>query len=456
MASSSSKRPSRTTRTGGPYVYVQDAFGDLAGFLIAWGYWVSYVISIPAVAIAFAGYLPVFALGLENNPIGQALSALALVWLLTFISIRGLREASFVQIAMTLLKIAPLLAISGLGLVAGNAANLPAFNPTSAALLPALAATSLLTMWAFTGLEAGAAPAANVKNAERTIPRAIIIGTLSVTLIYLSSTMAVMLLVPAETLVNSSSPFADAARGFGAWGPLLVGAGALMATAGSLNGIIFVAGQMPMAVALDKLAPAFLARTNKGGAPQLSLLLASVLGSLLLVANYSRGAIGAFTFLLMMSTVTVLLPYLFSAAAELRCRMSVKVHASYGACPRVPPNDRSPAPTGPALSPPEAEHSQVPEASDRAPLPERAPPLCRVLDDDRAFLRGEILDPVPLHRVAKEGGHNEHSSSAVDRPFKTLPIRSQGERIDIIELNGDPRPDRSGSHIETAIRRKGR
>jgi APA family basic amino acid/polyamine antiporter len=219
---------------------------------------------------------------------------------------------------MTFLKIAPLLAISGLGLVAGHAGNLPAFNPTGAAILPALAATALLTMWAFTGLEAGAAPAANVKDAERTIPRAIIIGTLSVTLIYLSSTMAVMLLVPAETLVNSSSPFADAARGFGAWGPLLVGAGALVATAGSLNGIIFVAGQMPMAVALDKLAPTFLARTNKGGAPQLSLLLASVLGSLLLMANYSRGAISAFTFLLMMSTVTVLLPYLFSAAAELR------------------------------------------------------------------------------------------------------------------------------------------
>lgn len=313
---------SRTTRTGGPYVYVQDAFGDLTGFLIAWCYWASYVISIPAVAIAFAGYLPVFAPALENNAIGQAVSALALVWILTFISIRGLREASFVQIAMTLLKLAPLLAVSGLGLVAGNAANLPAFNPTGASIFPTLAATALLTMWAFTGLEAGAAPAANVKNAERTIPRAIIIGTLSVTLIYLSSTLAVMLLVPAETLVHSTSPFADAARGFGAWGPLLVGAGALIATAGSLNGIIFVAGQMPMAVALDRLAPRLLAKTNAGGAPQLSLLLASCLGSLLLVANYSRGMIGAFTFLLMMGTVTVLLPYLFSAAAELRTSWS--------------------------------------------------------------------------------------------------------------------------------------
>lgn len=308
----------RTTRSGGPYVYAHDAFGDLVGFLIAWGYWCSYWIALPAIAIAFVGYLPVFAPALADNAFGQASAALALIWSLTLLSIRGVREAGLTQLFMTLLKLVPLLVIIAYGAVAGQTSNLPPLNPSGGAITPVLAATALLTMWAFSGLEAGCLPASNVRDPARTIPRAVIAGTITVTAIYLAATAAVMLLVPAEQLARSTAPLADAARGLGAWGPSLIAAGALLATAGALNGIVFVAGQIPMAVALDRLAPAALARTNAGGSPYVSLLLSAVLGSMLLLANYSRGLIGAFTFLLMMSTATVLLPLLVSAAAELR------------------------------------------------------------------------------------------------------------------------------------------
>ncbi|OQW58047.1 MAG: hypothetical protein A4S17_12350 [Proteobacteria bacterium HN_bin10] len=308
----------RTTRTGGPYAYVHDAFGDLVGFVNIWGYWTTYWAGIAAVAVAFAGYLTVFAPALQDNPTGQALSALALIWALTLVNIRGLRESSLVQIALTFLKLAPLLAIVALGVFAGRAENLPAFNPQHAPLLPTLAATALLTMWAFVGLEAGAIPAGACENSERTIPRALVFGTITVTIVYLSATAAVMLLVPAEVLVTSTSPFADAARAFGAWGPSLVAAGALVATAGTANGLIFCAGQLPMAAALDRLAPRALGLTGKSGAPYVALLVSVVPTSLLLVANYSRGLIEAFTFLIMLSTLGTLVPYLLSALAELR------------------------------------------------------------------------------------------------------------------------------------------
>jgi APA family basic amino acid/polyamine antiporter len=127
-----------------------------------------------------------------------------------------------------------------------------------------------------------------------------------------------MLLVPQAVLTASTSPFADAARGLGAWGPAFIACGALIATAGTANGLIFCAGQLPMAAALDKLAPRFLARTDKGGAPYAALLVSSALASILLVTNYSRGLIGAFTFLIVLSTLGTLVPYLLSAAAELR------------------------------------------------------------------------------------------------------------------------------------------
>lgn len=308
----------RTNRSGGVYIYAQDAFGDLTGFLIAWGYWAAYWIAAPAIAIAFVGYLMVFFPDMQSSPVRQALSALALIWILTAINMRSLKSAGAAQIVMTLLKIIPLLLIIALGMVAGDNANLPEANPQNKNWVAGLATTALLTMWAFSGMEAGTVPAGNVKDPTRTIPRAIILGTLTVAFIYIASTYAVMRLVPAETLAGSTSPFSEAARGLGSWGPYLIAIGALIATAGSLNGIIFVTGQMPMALALEGMAPKIFLANDKTGAPVLSLIMGSVLASILLFMNYTKGLIEAFTFLAMMSTLAVLVPLLVSAAAELR------------------------------------------------------------------------------------------------------------------------------------------
>jgi len=308
----------RTRCNGGPYAYSREAFGDLTGFLMAWAYWLSFLMGIPVVAIAFVGYLGVFIPALNGNAVAQALTALGLIGVFTLINVRGLKEMSAAQITLTILKIVPLIAIVGLAFAAGEPANLPAFNPSGQPIIAALAACALITLWPFTGFEVVTLPAANVKDCERTIPRALVTGMIAVVVIYLSATAAVMLLVPPGQLVQSTAPFADAARAFGAWGPNFIALGALIATAGTLNGLIFTCGQMPMAVALDKLAPSWLATTNKGGTPHLALLLSSALASLLLILNYSRGFISAFTFLLMMATALGLIYYIVVSLAELR------------------------------------------------------------------------------------------------------------------------------------------
>lgn len=308
----------RTTRSGGPYIYAREAFGDLTGFLVIWGYWASYWIAIPTVAIAFIGYLTVFFPALSGAPIAQAGVALGLIWLLGLVSLRGVREASLVQLAMTVLKLLPILAIIGFGAVAGHVENLPELNPSGAPFISVLATTALLTMWAFSGLECATIPAGDVRDPQKTIPRATMVGTITVAVVYIASTAAVMLLVPASDLASSTSPFADAARGLGPWAPKAIAIGALISTAGCLNGLIFIAGQLPMAVAIDKLAPRAFAKRNAGGAPQFSLLVSLVLASALLLANFSGGLIETFQFLLMMSTVTMLAPLLVSALAELR------------------------------------------------------------------------------------------------------------------------------------------
>jgi len=127
-----------------------------------------------------------------------------------------------------------------------------------------------------------------------------------------------MRLVPPDVLLHSTSPFADAAKHLGSWGPYFIGLGVLISAAGALNGIIFITGQMPMALAIDGLAPKVFATRGQQGSPYLSLLLGSVLGSLLLLTNYTKGLVGAYTFLVMMGTLCVLVPMLVCVLADMK------------------------------------------------------------------------------------------------------------------------------------------
>jgi len=308
----------RTHRSGGVYVYAQDAFGDLTGFLVAWGYWASYCIAMPAMAITFAGYLGVFVPAVEGSSVWQIAVALGLIWSLTWVNITGIKEAGSLQLVMTILKLIPLGLVIGLAAVAGDVSDLPQQTTSEGSLAATIAATALLTMWAFSGLEAGTVPAGEVANAERTVPRAIVFGTLTVAFVYIASTFAVMSLVPGDELAGSTRPFADAAAGLGSWGPGLIAIGAMVSTAGALNGTIFVTGQMPLALAMDGLAPSIFKRQGSGKAPVLSLLLASSLASLLLLTNYTRGLIDLFTFFILISTLSILVPLLVAALAELK------------------------------------------------------------------------------------------------------------------------------------------
>lgn len=309
---------SRTERSGGFYIYTQDAFGALTGFLIAWGYWLAIIFGITAISTAFVGYLSAVIPVVGHSNLTQALTAALVIWIFAAINIKGVNEGALMQLVTTFLKLIPLLVIIVLGVSAGSTSNIPAFNPQDQSIFSAVAATAMLTMWAFVGLEAGTVAAADVDNPKRTIPRAIIAGTITVTFVYIAATAAVMMLVPVDILKTSEAPFVDAAKSLGSIGGALIAFGALVSTAGSLNGNIFLGGQMPMAVAIDGLAPKIFARKNKGGAPAPALIVSCVIATILLVFNYQDGLIAAFTFLISMSTLCTLLPYAVCALAEFK------------------------------------------------------------------------------------------------------------------------------------------
>lgn len=309
---------SRTDESGGFYIYVKDAFGPLSGFLMAWSYWLSIIFAVAAIGIAFAGYAGAIIPFFSDNNIAQAALAVLLIAILTGVNLKGIAEAASLQLIMTLTKIVPLLIIIALAVFAGDIANIPPLNPQALPVPQALATTALLTMWAFLGIEAGVVPAGEVIDAKRTVPRAVITATLMVAALYIASTAAVMMLVPADTLAQSESPFSDAAAMLGPIGGPMIAIGALISTAGSMNGNILLGGQMMAAPARDGYAPKALARTNRGHAPTFALIISSGLAALLLLFNYSGGLVKTFTVLISISTLATLTPYAMSALAELR------------------------------------------------------------------------------------------------------------------------------------------
>ncbi len=299
--------------TGGPYAYTRDGMGHFAAFLVAWGYWISCWCTNAAIAVAFVSYLTAFIPALGNNSMLAVGTGLSAIWFLTWINTKGIREAGLVQVITTILKLAPLLVITIGGLFYLNSDHFIPFNVSTQSNLSAITSATTLTLFAFLGLESATIPSGNIKNAEKTVSRATIIGTLLTTLIYIAGTIAVMGLIPPSVLTQSQAPFADAAASI--WGEearYLVAGGAVISTFGALNGWILIQGQMPMAAARDNLFPRIFAKENKNGTPAMGIVISSILISILMSMNFSRNLADTFTFMVLLTTLTVLVPYLFS------------------------------------------------------------------------------------------------------------------------------------------------
>jgi basic amino acid/polyamine antiporter, APA family len=303
-------------QTGGPYAYARRAFGDFIGFQTAWGYWIAAWAGNAAIAVAFVGYLAVFWGELGTNNLLAALVGIGVIWLLTFVNILGTRESGAVQVVTTILKFVPLAVIGVIGLFFIESDNLTPFSPHGS--WSAISAAAPLTLWAFIGLESATVAAGEVKDPEKNIPRATVYGTLAATVVYIIGTIAVMGVIPTDTLANSTSPFADAAGVMfgGSWGKVIALV-AMASTFGALNGWILLQGRVPLAAAEDGLFPEQFARVHgERRTPVFGLVVSSVLVTGLMLMNYTKGLVDAFTFIILLATLTTLVPYAYSAAAQ--------------------------------------------------------------------------------------------------------------------------------------------
>jgi APA family basic amino acid/polyamine antiporter len=244
--------------------------------------------------------------------------ALAAIWVLTGVNALGVRQGGFVQLVTTVVKFVPLAAIAVIGVFFIKSANFETWNVSTDSNFGAITAAAALTLWAFIGLESATVPAGDVKNPEKVIPRSTIIGTLVTAVVYVLGMVAVMGVISPAKLANSGAPFSDAAREmFGGWSTDVITICAIAATFGALNGWILLQGQVPMAAARDRLFPKPFARTSRNGTPIFGLVVSSVLVTGLMFMNYAESLTDQFTFIILLATLTTLVPYAFSAMAEL-------------------------------------------------------------------------------------------------------------------------------------------
>ncbi|MFH4966871.1 amino acid permease [Gaetbulibacter sp. M240] len=314
-------------KSGGPYVFSREGFGDFIGFLVAWGYWICVWLGNGAIVIGVVGALSFFFPVLKTDPLMALGVSLALIWLFTWVNSRGIKESGKFQVVTTVLKVVPLLFIIIFGVFFFKIENFPAFNLTSESNFLTLPAVSVYTLFAFLGLESASIPAGNVKDPDITVPKATMIGTIFTAIIYILATIVLFGILPNSVLRDNPKPFADAAQLIaGDFGGYFIAVGVVISGIGVLNGWILISAQVPMATARDELFPKIFKKENKNGAPVYGLVIGSTLTSIGMIASYGGGLAEQFKMIADVSVFAVLVPYLLTSAAYILIVIERKLH----------------------------------------------------------------------------------------------------------------------------------
>jgi APA family basic amino acid/polyamine antiporter len=237
--------------TGGVYVYLKEAWSPALAFLWGWAMlWVMHSGIVAAIAVVAARYVGHF---VPLGDIGIRLVAIAAIVLLTAVNYFGVRQGSAVQTFLTIVKV---LAI--LGILAAVAVLAPEGASSAGGAAPygvrEVALALAAGLFAFGGWHMVTFAAGETREPERTIPRALVVGTLVVTLCYVGLNAAYVHVLPLEQVVRSERVAADVATALvGPRGAAAISALVIVSAVGALGGIILAGPRVYFAMARDGL-----------------------------------------------------------------------------------------------------------------------------------------------------------------------------------------------------------
>lgn len=250
---------SRVSLTGGPYAYVEVAFGPFVGFLAGFLLWMLLTFAMAAVATVLAASLGALVPALAP-PVVSAVVLVAIYAVFAVVNIFGVERGARVNTALTIVKILPLLLVIAGGVFAIDRDNLAIRNPPE---LSTLARSSILLIFAFAGIEAALVPSGEVKEPARTVPRAIFIAMVTITLLYASLQFAAQGVLGPALATSKAAPLAEAAGvALGGWARQIILIGAVISMLGHAGAMILATPRMLFAFARDGFLPSALARLH--------------------------------------------------------------------------------------------------------------------------------------------------------------------------------------------------
>jgi len=301
---------SRVAMTGGPYAYVELAFGPYVGFLAGVLTWLLGTTAVAAVSTVFAinaaKLFPVF-----EDTVTRGVLLVASFAIVATVNILGVKQGSRLNSIGTIAKLAPLLLLVFVGALFIQRSNLAV---TSSPAIGDITRASIVLIFAFSGVESALVPSGEVKDPARTVPRAIFVAMLAITLLYIAIQLVAQGVLGAA-LSRSSTPLADAAGVvFGSWGKVLLLAAVVISTFGYLSGMTLAIPRALFAFGRDGYLPSAIAAVHpKYRTPYVSIAIQSALACTLAITS-------AFEKLAIIANVAALLVYFACSLAAWQLR----------------------------------------------------------------------------------------------------------------------------------------
>jgi arginine:ornithine antiporter/lysine permease len=307
----------------GPYAYAQAGFGPFIGFNSAWGYWLSAWIGNVSYAVlvfsALSYFVPVFG---DGNTWQAVLGASALLWLVHFLVLSGVRQAAFVNILTTIAKIAPIVLFVALAAVAFkiDVFSLDFTGPADGSLGSVLAqakGTMLVTLWVFIGIEGASVVSARAAR-RRDIGLATVAGFLTCLALYALVSLLSLGVMQRPELAGLKNPSMSGVLEaiVGPWGAALVNIAVVVSVVGAFLSWTLFAAEIANVAAKRKTLPRFLAGDNAAGSPANALWVTNLLVQVFLIVTLLSQA--TYQALYYISASAILVPYVFSGAYAVR------------------------------------------------------------------------------------------------------------------------------------------
>lgn len=264
-------------QSGGPYLYAQRAFGDVAGLIVGWSGWISKLAGIAATSIAFAEFLPI----VWPAAAGFKMAVATGIQLLLYATnVFGLREGRAVQEGTSLIKTLMLLAFAAAAIAV--AAPHAAASIASASVAPdigwvAIIGAYSLVKGAYSGYDAPVYFTEENETPSRNIPQALGIGLLLASALYIAVNAALLYALGTKGVAATSLPFNAVLERLGGTAPgMLFALGAMIAVAGVTNASIMSAPRILFALSRDKVLPDIFQSVNRRGSPDMAIMMTAI------------------------------------------------------------------------------------------------------------------------------------------------------------------------------------